>query len=316
MDNHRSYLSAALVELARDHEVTIVTFPPHCSHRLQSLDVSVYGHFKTYFNSACQLWILSNAGQPLTIYNLASLSSIAYYRAFTPSNITSGFKKTGIVPFDEHIFPEDVILLSMVTDQAIPQQQVENNANLPAPIIDSAVTANDVPGTSGTTGTIVTPGNVRPYSKAVPRTRKSNRKKVKSAIITDLTANSIGTAKKKTAVKQLKTVECPSKSETELSLVESDLKVDLTDMCKEELEISANDAVMKQGNYVLVAYEGKRKVHFVGQILKEEDEDGDLEIKLLQKHPKISNGFEEPAIEDIHSVPVASVSLVLPQLTM
>ena len=238
-----------------------------------------------------QSWMLSNAGQALTIYNLAFLSSIAYYRAFTPSNITSGFKKTGIVSFNEHIFPEDVFLSSMVTDQAISRQQVENNTNLPAPIIDSTVTANDVPGTSGTTGTIITPENVRPYPKAVPRARKSNRKRVKSAIITDLTTNSIGTAKKKTAVKQLKTVESYSNSETEPSLVESGLEVDLTDMSEDELEISASDAAMKQGNYVLVAYEGKRKVHFVGQILKEEDEDGDLEIKFLQKHPKISNGF-------------------------
>ena len=154
----------------------------------------------------------------------------------------------------------------MVTDQAIPQQQVENNANLPAPIINSAVTANDIPGTSGTTGIIVTPENVCPYPKAVPCARKSNRKKVKSAIITDLTTNSTKTAKKKTAVKQLKTVESSSMSETEPSLVESDLEVDLTDMSEDKLEISASDAAMKQGNYVLVAYEGKRKVHFVGQV--------------------------------------------------
>ena len=63
--------------------------------------------------------MLSNAGQPLTIYNLDSLSSTAYYRAFTPFNITSGFKKTGIVPLDENIFSEDVFLPSMVTDQPV-----------------------------------------------------------------------------------------------------------------------------------------------------------------------------------------------------
>ena len=135
---------------------------------------------------------------------------------------------------------------------------------------------------------------------------------MKSAIITDLTTNSIETAKKKSAVKQLKTVESYSNSETEPSLVESGLEVDLTDMSENELEIIASDAAMKQGNYVLVTYEGKRKVHFVEQILKE-DEDGDLEIKFLRKHPKIINGFVEPAIENIHSVPVASVTLVLQQ---
>ena len=64
IDNHKSHLSAELIDLARSDEVTIVTFPPHCSHRLQLLDVLVYGPFKTYFNSACQSWMLSNPGQP------------------------------------------------------------------------------------------------------------------------------------------------------------------------------------------------------------------------------------------------------------
>ena len=41
MDNHKSHLSAALDELACDHEVTIVTLPPHCSHRLQPWHVSL-----------------------------------------------------------------------------------------------------------------------------------------------------------------------------------------------------------------------------------------------------------------------------------
>ena len=47
--------------------------------------------------------------------------------------------------------------------------------------------------------------------------------------------------------------------------------------------LSADDQGMlcepKQGNFVLVVYKGKRKVHFVGEVAKEEDEEGDLEVK-------------------------------------
>ena len=32
MDNHKSHLSVDLVNAGRDHDVSIVTFPPHCSH--------------------------------------------------------------------------------------------------------------------------------------------------------------------------------------------------------------------------------------------------------------------------------------------
>ena len=310
MDNHKSHLSAAVVDLARNHGVTIITFPPHCNHRLQPLDVSVYGPFKTYFNCACQEWMLSNAGQPLTIYNLASLSSAAYYRAFTPSNITSGFKKTGIVPLDENIFPKDVFLSSMVTDQRNSSLEDENRATSPAPNNDLAVSINDVPGTSGTTGTIVTPEDVRPYPKAVRRKRNSNRKKVKSTIITDSSAKSSKSQpQKKNAAKQ--PVESSSESESEPP-VESDSEVGLTDTSDDE-HTDVTDGAMKEGAFVLVVYEGKRKVHFVGQILKEEDEDGELEIKFLRKHPKVYNGFIEPPVEDIHSVPAKTVKLVLPQ---
>ena len=56
-----------------------------------------------------------------------------------------------------------------------------------------------------------------------------------------------------------------------------------------------------------------KKSAFVGEVVKEEDEEGDIEVKFLRKHSKIPNGFVEPDIEDICSVPVRSVVLILPQ---
>jgi len=67
----------------------------------------------------------------------------------------------------------------------------------------------------------------------------------------------------------------------------------------------------KIGDYVLVQYDCKRKVFYVGQALKEKDE-GDLEIKFLRKHPRVEDGFTEPNIEDIHAVPSFSLVMVLP----
>uniref|UniRef100_H2YBW1 DDE-1 domain-containing protein n=1 Tax=Ciona savignyi TaxID=51511 RepID=H2YBW1_CIOSA len=51
MDNHQSHLLYDVITLAREHGVNIVTFPPHCSHRMQPLDVSVYGPFKSHYNA-------------------------------------------------------------------------------------------------------------------------------------------------------------------------------------------------------------------------------------------------------------------------
>uniref|UniRef100_H2YKG1 DDE-1 domain-containing protein n=1 Tax=Ciona savignyi TaxID=51511 RepID=H2YKG1_CIOSA len=54
MDNHSSsHLSIECIELARKSGLFILTFPPHCSHRLQPLDVCVFGPFKRFYGSFC-----------------------------------------------------------------------------------------------------------------------------------------------------------------------------------------------------------------------------------------------------------------------
>ena len=53
----------------------------------------------------------------MTIYNISGLVQIVHEKAITPTNIISGFKKTGIFPLNEHIFDECDFLPSLVTDQ-------------------------------------------------------------------------------------------------------------------------------------------------------------------------------------------------------
>jgi len=41
LDNHESHMSIEELDLCKENGVTLLTFPPHCSHRLQPLDVAV-----------------------------------------------------------------------------------------------------------------------------------------------------------------------------------------------------------------------------------------------------------------------------------
>lgn len=116
MDNHESHVSLEVIDMARENGLVIVSFPPHCSHRMQPLDVSVYGPFKRAYNTACNNWMTSHPGQVLTIYDVAELSCTAFNSAFTVANISSGFKKAGLYPLDENIFSEDEFLPSAPTD--------------------------------------------------------------------------------------------------------------------------------------------------------------------------------------------------------
>ena len=157
--------------------LVILSFPPHCSHRMQPLDVSIYGPFKRYYNAACTDWMLSNPGRALTIYDIAALSGQAYYRAFIPANITAGFSKTGIYPVNREVFTDDLLLPSAPSDREEQDvrnmQEANDKATEPniAPMPEHA--GEPQPSTSTESSIPKSPEDVRPYPKSAPRNEKT-----------------------------------------------------------------------------------------------------------------------------------------------
>lgn len=223
LGNHATHISISIIDKAKANGVVLLTFPPHTSHKLQPLDRTVYGPLKTYFNAALNDYQLSHPGKTVTIYEIAECLGKAYPRAFTPENICSGFKVTGIHPFDRHVFTDDDFLSSYVTDREQPEvlevhdatgvpsgtegHQSETNFNgepeeeappptaLPTSTAQGptstlchahAESAEPVAGPSGTSNKYWTPEQVRPYPKAGPRAKnQSSRPKCKTQILTD-----------------------------------------------------------------------------------------------------------------------------------
>ncbi|XP_047128678.1 uncharacterized protein LOC105849015 [Hydra vulgaris] len=122
MDNHESHLSLQSLEYAKENHVCMMTLLPHTSHKTQPLDRSVFGPMKTYFNAAANSWMLSNPGKAITIHEMASLIQQAWEKSFTPTNIMSGFRMTGIWPYDRHVYWDNIFLPSVVTDRDVPQE--------------------------------------------------------------------------------------------------------------------------------------------------------------------------------------------------
>lgn len=117
LDNHQSHVNLDVIKLAKENGVHLLTFPPHCSHRLQPLDVGVYGPFKTYYNSAAAAWMTSNPGKTISMYRIPELVKCAFNKAMTRANILSAFEKSGIHPFNPDVFSEHDFLTSHVTDR-------------------------------------------------------------------------------------------------------------------------------------------------------------------------------------------------------
>lgn len=126
-DNHESHLSIEVSNLAKSHGVTILTFPPHSTNKLQPLDVGIFKPFTTYYDAAVDSWMMRHPGQTFSIYEVAECVGTAHEKAMSPKNILSAFKATGIFPYDRHVFAESDFMCSYVTDRNMPAAYSNND---------------------------------------------------------------------------------------------------------------------------------------------------------------------------------------------
>lgn len=184
MDNHKTHITLEVVMLARQNNIIILTFPPHCSHRLQPADVCVFGPFKIRYKAAMNAWMLSHPGKTVTIYEVASFAKEAFIHGFSMENIIKAFMTTGIHPFNRNIFTDDDFLSSYVSDRPDPTL-VQSAINPPLPPALPSTSTDTMPSTSHISE-IVSPEQIRPYPKAGPKNivRRGPRK-CKTTIITD-----------------------------------------------------------------------------------------------------------------------------------
>ncbi len=117
MDNHISHLDFQAVTFAKDNGIILLTLPPHCSHALQPLDVTVYGPFKKRLGASQNDWMFVNPGVRISIKEIAELSKSPYENSFTTKKIIKGFKKTGIYPFNRFAIPDIRYAPSSVTER-------------------------------------------------------------------------------------------------------------------------------------------------------------------------------------------------------
>jgi len=137
LDGHASHKSLEAITLAKDNSITLLTIPPHTSHKLQPLDVSFFGPLKTRYNRELDKWMVTNPGKRITDYEIAELFAHAYEATASLDKAKNGFQKTGIFPYNPDVFTEEDFRPSQVTEQA--QTSIDDANNDMSIEIDVAV---------------------------------------------------------------------------------------------------------------------------------------------------------------------------------
>ncbi|XP_065082560.1 uncharacterized protein LOC135704950 [Ochlerotatus camptorhynchus] len=211
IDGHSSHTkNLAFAERARANFVTVLVLPPHCSNKMQPLDISFMGPFKIHYASAAEAFMRKYPGRNIGQYDVAELMGTAFVKTATTSVAINGFKKSGIWPADRTVFHDEAFAPSEVTDQpeATDSTDVQHCGT---PMQNSAIvvlndSAEEQPYTVGTSSGNpenrnnalsqvsetppkssfeVSPSQIRPLPKmAVPRASKRKRKSEKAVEIT------------------------------------------------------------------------------------------------------------------------------------
>jgi len=121
IDGHDSHKSLEAVDLARAHGITMITLPPHTTHRLQPLDVTFFKSLKANYNAAADSFLMSNPGKRITFFDMADLFGKAYCKSTSVDKAVRGFENTGIWPLDEDKFSDEQFAASNMTDEPLPQ---------------------------------------------------------------------------------------------------------------------------------------------------------------------------------------------------
>lgn len=148
VDNHKTHLTLEAINFCRENHIIMVGFPPHTTHRLQPLDVSFFGPLKTYYSQACDNFMVSHPGKPITDKNIGELLSTAYFKAATVGNAVNGFKECGIEPYDPLVFNEHDFAAAKTTDHVPFTDNVESEnatAHAAAPKGQSTETPDESP---------------------------------------------------------------------------------------------------------------------------------------------------------------------------
>lgn len=260
----------------------------------------------------------------MTIYDVAECVGKAYPLGFTPTNIQSGFRVSGIFPTNRNIFTDDEFLTFYVSDR--PHESLDptgEECTTPSVEISSNETpSNETPSCSNANISTernrhITPESIRPFPKSKPRkTSKGGRKPGRCRILTDTPGKheidmqqanknkSKSTSFKKQKVKKVLVKDDFTSSDESLpKLSESSETVSSGYDPFEEINISAEFKL----DFILVQLKAKKSIkYYVSQIVTVSEE-----IKYLKRITDSVNKFTYEN-DDIYEISRNDVIMNLP----
>ena len=91
-----------------DYNISIMCLPPHCSHALQPLDVSVFRAFKKKLSEVFQNWFKMSKCKSVSKAVFPSLLKQAWDH-LDATHVVNGFRRTGLYPINKQAVDDKIV---------------------------------------------------------------------------------------------------------------------------------------------------------------------------------------------------------------
>ena len=109
IDGHGSHVTLAFLDWSDIHRIIVAVFPSHSTHRLQPLDVSLFGPLsQAYTNQLVDFFAATQGLVGISKREFWGNFLPAFKASFTRANIESAWKKTGLLPWDPEVVYKQV----------------------------------------------------------------------------------------------------------------------------------------------------------------------------------------------------------------
>lgn len=145
LDNLEAHKYYPALQFASENNVVFVSFAPHTTHKMQPLDVAVFGPLKVFFEQELNAFQKRYAGRIVNQNDICKIFSPAYLKAATIPSAVKGFKKPGLWPLNDAAFSEDDFLPATVTSRPAEDTQDTPNSDGPTAVeasVNTIVTEN------------------------------------------------------------------------------------------------------------------------------------------------------------------------------
>lgn len=118
-DGAKCHLSYESLEEADKNNIVLYCLPSNTTHELQPLDKSVNRSFEHHWDEEVLNYLCSSQERTLNKAAFNKIFSRTWPKCMTQTNITNGFKATGLYPLDPDVIPEDAYAPSIVTERPL-----------------------------------------------------------------------------------------------------------------------------------------------------------------------------------------------------